>query len=143
MITKNEQQTIKLGETFSKSLTGGEVVLLVGDLGAGKTTFVKGVAKSLGVKRVVNSPTFVLMKIYDVNNKKTLINYLVHIDTYRGLSLIDLENIGAIEYFKRADCVSFVEWGESLEDYLKHEKINFKKIVIKNISENKREFIFE
>ncbi|KKR07729.1 MAG: hypothetical protein UT32_C0007G0017 [Parcubacteria group bacterium GW2011_GWC2_39_14] len=142
VITKNEQQTIKLGEKFGQTLKGGEVVLLVGDLGAGKTTFVKGVAKALGVKRVVNSPTFVLMKIYVIKNKELRITNLIHIDTYRGLDIGDLKNIGAVEYFKRKDCVSFVEWGESLEDYLKKEKINFKKIVIKNISETKREFNF-
>jgi len=139
LITKKESETIKLGEKFGKTLKGGEVVLLVGDLGAGKTTFVKGVAKSLGVTRVVNSPTFVLMKIYEIKNKE--IKNLVHIDTYRGLDIGDLKNIGAVEYFKRKDCVSFVEWGESLEEYLKKEQINFKKIVIKNISENEREFI--
>ncbi|KKQ80591.1 MAG: hypothetical protein UT02_C0005G0002 [Parcubacteria group bacterium GW2011_GWC2_38_7] len=142
VITKSEQETIKFGEKFGKTLKGGEVVLLIGDLGAGKTTFVKGVAKGLGITRVVNSPTFVLMKIYEIRNKEYRIKKLVHIDTYRGLEIGDLENIGAVEYFKRQDCVSFVEWGESLEEYLKKEKITFQKIVIRNINENEREFSF-
>jgi len=137
MITKSEQKTIEFGKKFSQTLSGGEVILLIGDLGAGKTTFVKGVAQGLGIKKVVNSPTFVLMKIYDVAGKK--IKKLIHIDTYRGLDLNDLENIGAVEYFKRPDCVSFVEWGESLEEYLKKEQINFQKIVIRNIDENTRD----
>ena len=137
-ITNNEKETIFFGKEFSKTLKGGDVVLLVGDLGAGKTTFSKGVAVGLGVKRTVNSPTFVLMKVYE--SKKGKIKNFVHIDTYRGLDIFDLENIGALEFFTRNDCVSFVEWGESLEVYLKNKKIKFKKIVIKNLDENKRLF---
>jgi len=140
MITKSEQATIKLGEKFSQSLKGGEIVLMIGDLGAGKTTFVKGVAKGLGITKVVNSPTFVLMKIYEIKKNQHKIKNLIHIDTYRGLEIADLHNIGAIEYFKRQDCVSFVEWGESLEGYLKQEKMNYQKIVIKNLSEKERLF---
>ena len=65
-ITHNATETINLGQRFARGLKGGEVVLLIGDLGAGKTTFVKGVAAGLGVKRTVNSPTFVIMKVYEV-----------------------------------------------------------------------------
>jgi tRNA threonylcarbamoyladenosine biosynthesis protein TsaE len=119
---------------------GGEIILLVGDLGAGKTTFVKGVAKGLGITKVVNSPTFVLMKIYEIKNKDIKIKNLIHIDTYRGLEVTDLHNIGAIEFFKRTDCVSFVEWGAGLEEYFKFKKIKYQKITINNIGENERDF---
>ena len=137
-VTNNERETISFGKEFAKSLRGGEVVLLVGDLGAGKTTFSKGVAEGLGVKRTVNSPTFVLMKVYEL--KKGKIKNFVHIDTYRGLDINDLENIGALEYFERKDCISCVEWGENLEEYLKKNKIKFIKIIIKNLDENTRSF---
>jgi tRNA threonylcarbamoyladenosine biosynthesis protein TsaE len=138
-VTNNSKETIAFGKEFAKALKGGEVVLLVGDLGAGKTTFSKGVAAGLGVKRTVNSPTFVLMKVYDVKGKGKINNF-VHIDTYRGLDIFDLENIGALEYFSRKDCVSFVEWGENVEKYLIKSKIKFKKIIIRNLDENARSF---
>ena len=151
MITNSEKQTIEFGKNFARKLKGGEVVLLIGDLGAGKTTFVKGVAKGFGITKNVTSPTFVLMKTYEVKNTKlkykrqnhilkSEIKNLIHIDTYRGLSLNDLENIGALEYFGRQDTVCFVEWGAGLEKFLKNAKIKTYKIKIKNINQNTREF---
>ncbi len=137
MITKNEKGTIDFGKKFSKQLKGGEVILLIGDLGAGKTTFVRGVAQGLGYKKNVTSPTFVIMKVYKVKNKN--VKNIVHIDTYRGLDLVDLENIGAMEYFGRNDCVSFVEWGAGLEKFLKKSKFKYFVVKIKSIDENKRE----
>ena len=139
--TKTEKQTIALGKKFIAELKGGEVVLLIGDLGAGKTTFVKGVALGLGIKKVITSPTFVIMKMYDV--KLRGIKKLVHIDTYRGLSLEDFENIGALELFGRPDVVSFIEWGADLEKYLKKEKIDYRKVMIENLSEKERKFIVQ
>jgi len=155
--THNTAETINLGQRFARGLKGGEVVLLVGDLGAGKTTFVQGVAKGVGIERTVNSPTFVLMKIYEVRTKKgarnqgargkggdkgqgVRIKNLVHIDTYRGLSIDDLGNIGALEYFGRPDTICFVEWGEGLEIYLRQKNIGYQKILIKNIDQATREF---
>lgn len=140
--TQNEKETIKFGKEFSQSLKGGEVVLLIGDLGAGKTTFTKGVASGLGIKQTVNSPTFVLMKVYEVKAKKTKIRKLVHIDTYRGLDIFDLGNIGALEYFGDKQTVCLVEWGENLEDYFRNNKIKFVKMVIKNVDQQTREIKF-
>lgn len=166
--THNTEETINLGQRFACELKGGEVILLVGDLGAGKTTFVQGVAKGLGIKRTVNSPTFVLMKVYEVErcgegqgaphqtfrsgagqakdkgqkkveNQNSKIKNLVHIDTYRGLSLADLENIGALEFFGRSDTICFVEWGEGLEKYLRANKVKTVLIKIKNIDTKIRE----
>lgn len=147
-ITTSEKQTINFGKKIAKSLHGGEVILLIGDLGAGKTALVKGVAAGLGVKQTVTSPTFVLMKVYEtekVERKRETVNNiknLVHIDTYRGLSIRDLENIGAAEYFGRNDMVCLIEWGGGLEDYLKAKKINYRKILIRSVDQNVREFIF-
>jgi len=158
IITKNEKGTIDFGKKFSKQLKGGEVILLIGDLGAGKTTFVRGVAQGFGYKKNVTSPTFVIMKVYEISARggsasggksskvplgstrgKHKVENIVHIDTYRGLDLPDLENIGAIEYFGRNDCVSFVEWGAGLEEFLKKKKYKYFVVKIKSIDENKRE----
>lgn len=141
-ITKSEKETISLGKKFARTLKGGEVVLLIGDLGAGKTTFVKGVAEGLGIKKVITSPTFVLMKAYQGKRSKGKGKRLIHIDTYRGLSVADLENIGALEYFGQKDAVCFVEWGAGLEKYLKKKKVGYKKILIENVSETERKFEF-
>ena len=150
--THNTAETINLGQRFARGLKGGEVVLLIGDLGAGKTTFVKGVAAAFGIKRTVTSPTFVLMKVYRVKSQKSKvrtalilprqsIKNLVHIDTYRGLSLADLENIGALEYFGRNDAICFVEWGEGLEKCLRSSKIKTLLIKIRIIDSGTREII--
>ncbi|MFH0779735.1 MAG: tRNA (adenosine(37)-N6)-threonylcarbamoyltransferase complex ATPase subunit type 1 TsaE [Parcubacteria group bacterium] len=172
IITKSSNETIAFGKKFAKTLKGGEVLLLIGDLGSGKTTFAKGVAEGLGVKEIVNSPTFVIMKIYKAQSTKLKasaaqscrqaalrcqnklktknlkfkikqteneIIQLIHIDTYRGIDIIGLGNIGlltqmlqqagALEYFGREDSVCLVEWGAGLEEYLKKKKI--KTIIIK------------
>jgi tRNA threonylcarbamoyladenosine biosynthesis protein TsaE len=146
--SKSDKETMKIGAKFAKTLNGGEVVLLVGDLGSGKTTFVKGVADAVGVKKVVNSPTFVIMKVYKteqmlkrVQHDRPVIKNLVHIDAYRGVDLPELENIGAVEYFGRADSVCFVEWGGFL-DKIQSLKFKCQKVVFKNISENGREIEF-
>jgi len=67
--TYSEKQTFNLGKKIAKKLQGGEIIGLTGDLGAGKTVFIKGLAKGLGVRQAVTSPTFVLMKIYKTNLK--------------------------------------------------------------------------
>lgn len=138
--TKSEKETIEFGKSFAKKLKGGEVILLIGDLGAGKTTFVKGVAKALDIKKTVTSPTFVIMKIYEIKGKrkKIKVERLVHIDTYRGLDRNDLEAIGAFEYLGQKEAVCFVEWGEGLEKYLKRKDIKVYIIKIGNIDDNKR-----
>ena len=138
MLTKSEQQTIKLGKDFAKKLKGGEVILLIGDLGAGKTTFTKGVAEGLGIKKNITSPTFVLMKVYQVKGQMLNVKCFVHIDTYRGLSLIDLENIGALEYFGKNDTVCLVEWGLGLEKYLEKKGIKHQIVKIENIDNQTR-----
>ena len=69
-ISKSAAQTKLLGIKLAKQLNGNEVIALVGNLGSGKTTFVKGLAKGLGVKDVITSPTFVLMKVYPVTSDK-------------------------------------------------------------------------
>lgn len=134
MVLKGEQATIKFANEFAKSLQGGEIILLSGDLGAGKTTFTRGLGKALGVKQNVNSPTFVVMKVYHADT--ATVNKLVHIDAYRLNSGRDLMNIGATEYFGAEKTVVVIEWPEKVEDILPK---NAMRINIKNIDENKRE----
>jgi len=119
-IAKNEKETISFAKTMAKDFVGGEVIGLIGDLGAGKTTFAKGLALGLGVKVNVNSPTFVLMKVYPV--KKGKIKNLVHIDAYRIDCWEDLEVIGADEYFYNPESVVVIEWADRIKLPVKKKK---------------------
>lgn len=122
--TKTEKQTFNLGKKIARSLKGGEVLALTGDLGAGKTIFTKGLAEGLGVKKIVTSPTFILMNVYNVRNQKSEIKNLVHIDCYRLNDASELEDIGATEYFGQVDTVVIIEWAEKVKRILPKNSIN-------------------
>lgn len=138
VITTSEKQTFNLGKKIAKSLTGGEVLALSGDLGAGKTILTKGIAEGLGIKKIVNSPTFILMNIYEIKVKgqKSKVKNLVHIDCYRIKSADEIKDIGASEYFADEDSVVIVEWAEKIKKLLPKKVV---KIDIKIKEGNKRE----
>lgn len=116
----SEEETFQMASVFAKTLRGGEIIALNGDLGAGKTVFVKGLAHGLGIQHVVTSPTFVLMKVYQ--NKRTFSNqawkvrYLVHVDAYRLNSSRDLIDIGMVDFLSRTDTVVAIEWADKVKD---------------------------
>ncbi|MDO9399510.1 MAG: tRNA (adenosine(37)-N6)-threonylcarbamoyltransferase complex ATPase subunit type 1 TsaE [bacterium] len=126
--TKTAEETLVLAKKFTKELKGGEVIGLIGNLGAGKTLFTKGIATELGIKKNITSPTFVLMKIYQVNEHKQ-IKFLVHIDAYRIKSANDLTAIGANEYFNQPDTITIIEWADKIKKILP-KKTKFIKILI-------------
>lgn len=128
----SEKQTFNFAKKFSKKLTGGETLGLIGDLGAGKTIFAKGLAAGLGIKKNITSPTFVLMKIYPVTKHKR-IKLLIHLDAYRIKSAQDLIAIGANEYFGRSDTVTVIEWADKIKPILPG-KTKFITIAYKNNS---------
>ncbi len=112
--TYSPEQTQKLAAKFTSSLKLGDVVGLVGQLGAGKTQFVKGMAQYFGYTENVNSPTFVLMQIYSIEGKDQSIKQLCHVDAYRIVSSTDILNIGIEEYLGRQDTLVVVEWPEKI-----------------------------
>ncbi|MEK7606597.1 MAG: tRNA (adenosine(37)-N6)-threonylcarbamoyltransferase complex ATPase subunit type 1 TsaE [Patescibacteria group bacterium] len=120
-IAHNEKDMLRFATAFAKTLRGGEVILLVGDLGSGKTTFVKGLARELGVKQKIKSPTFSVMNMYTVGKAATL-RHLIHIDTYRLPGVRALEDIGIGDWLGRKDSVVVVEWGEKLKPALRGKK---------------------
>ncbi|MFC1678274.1 tRNA (adenosine(37)-N6)-threonylcarbamoyltransferase complex ATPase subunit type 1 TsaE [Patescibacteria group bacterium] len=132
--TSSERQTINFARQFTKELNGGEVIGLIGDLGAGKTVFTKGIALGLGIKKTITSPTFVLMKIYPVKNK-TRIKNLFHIDTYRILDANDIMGIGIEDYLGQEDTVVVIEWADKIKKILPK---NTKYITLENTNKNKR-----
>ncbi|MCI5108581.1 MAG: tRNA (adenosine(37)-N6)-threonylcarbamoyltransferase complex ATPase subunit type 1 TsaE [Candidatus Pacebacteria bacterium] len=95
------------------------VIGLFGNLGAGKTTFTKGVAKELGITEEVTSPTFVIQKTYDIPIGD--FERLVHIDAYRLESGEDLKKIGFLETLKDPENLIFIEWPENVMDILPKE----------------------
>ncbi|MDM5318259.1 tRNA (adenosine(37)-N6)-threonylcarbamoyltransferase complex ATPase subunit type 1 TsaE [Fictibacillus sp. b24] len=125
--TKSAEETMSFAEKLGSILQKGDVLTLAGDLGAGKTTFTKGLAKGLGITRTVNSPTFTIIKEY----KGRLPLY--HMDVYR-LEDSD-EDLGFEEYFS-GDGVCVVEWAVFIEEYLPEERLE---LVISNKGDEERE----
>ena len=137
MLLPSEQQTIKAGKKIAATLKGGDVVLLYGELGAGKTTLVKGMAAFFGIKKKITSPTFTLMNIYPVKSQST--KYLVHIDTYRLKDEQELNDIGIEDYLGRPEAICLIEWPEKIKKLLKNKKTLKIKIKHRN---NGREITF-
>jgi tRNA threonylcarbamoyladenosine biosynthesis protein TsaE len=114
-VSKSEKETFNFAKKFAGKLAGGEVLCLIGDLGAGKTAFTKGLAVGLKIKNIITSPTFVLMKNYKVSGHKT-IKHLAHIDAYRLTGGEQLLGIGAEDYFSHPECVTVIEWADRVKD---------------------------
>ncbi|OGX07363.1 MAG: tRNA (adenosine(37)-N6)-threonylcarbamoyltransferase complex ATPase subunit type 1 TsaE [Omnitrophica WOR_2 bacterium GWA2_47_8] len=142
-LSKNEKETLKQAESLSKLLKPGDIVCLFGDLGSGKTTFTKGVAEALKVKKEdVNSPTFTLLNIYRGKYP------LYHFDLYRMESRKEILELGYEEFFY-GEGVTLVEWAEKLKDltpkeYLKvelsHQGPTERLIKIEPVGEKYRDF---
>ncbi len=124
------KQTNVLANKIGKHLFKGAVITLEGDLGAGKTTFTKGIAEALEIKKTVNSPTFTIIKEYEG------IYPLYHMDVYRIED--DLEDLGFDEYFY-SNGVSIIEWASHIKSQLPNERLE---IDITILGETKRLFEF-
>ena len=127
----NLEETIALGNRLGLLLQPNMLLTLSGDLGAGKTTFTKGIGQGLGITKVINSPTFTILKQY-----KGRLN-LSHFDAYRLEGQDD--DLGFEEIFD-SDDVCVVEWANFIEDILPVDRLT---IEIKKIDENIREFVFK
>lgn len=126
--TKNEKETNKAAAKFARTLRGGEIVALYGDLGAGKTVWVKGMAKGLGIRERVLSPTFVLLQCHLLKqprskNQEVRIKQLCHVDAYRLKSSQELWGIGIEDYLGARDTVTVIEWAERAEELLKGKNV--------------------
>lgn len=139
IISNNETETMRLGLTFGKKCKGGEIFSLEGNLGSGKTIFSKGLAKGLGIKKNVTSPTFIIQNIYEIKNiEKNNLKKLIHIDAYRLSSKRDLENIGFFDFLNNKENIILIEWGTKIKKFLPSKT---KTIRLKFIEENVREII--
>ena len=122
IMCENELNTKLFAKNFASKLSKGDVIVLTGDLGAGKTKFVEGVLEYFGLQEEISSPTFTIVNEY--HNEKIDI---YHFDLYRLKDVYEFENIGGEEYFNRGLCI--FEWGELIEDILPNDyiKITFDK----------------
>lgn len=127
IITKTREETERFAYEYAKTLRPGDVVLLDGDMGAGKTTFSKGVAKGLGIEEEVTSPTYAYMNDYD--------GRLFHYDCYRIESVEQAENLGLADYFDMGG-ICLIEWAQNISPLLPRK---VKRVVIGKLSENERE----
>lgn len=134
-ITRGSKATQKLGESIGNSLKGGEVLALTGELGSGKTTFIQGLTKALDPSIRIISPTFIIMRQYDIDYGK--IKNLYHVDLYRleGDLEDELENLGLTDEWGRSENVFVIEWAEKAKKYLPQ---NTKWINFEHLSENER-----
>lgn len=121
-ISKSEEETINLAKKIASQLKKGDVVVLSGELGSGKTKFTEGILTYFGLENEISSPTFTIVNEYTTKD----IN-IYHFDVYRLSDIDEFYAIGGEEYFNKGICI--IEWGEIIEEALpkKYIKINFEK----------------
>ncbi|ASB90878.1 tRNA (adenosine(37)-N6)-threonylcarbamoyltransferase complex ATPase subunit type 1 TsaE [Bacillus sonorensis] len=130
-ITADPEETKNIAKLTARYVQPGDVITLEGDLGAGKTTFTKGFAEGIGIQRVVNSPTFTIIKEY-----REGVLPLYHMDVYRMED--ETEDLGLDEYFE-GEGVCLVEWAHLIGEQLPEERLE---IVIKRLGGDERQLVF-
>ena len=134
--SNSPKETKKIASKLASGLKEGNVIALYGDLGSGKTVFVQGLAKGLGVKRRILSPTFVFMRQYPLKlHGKSLMFY--HLDLYRGEDENDFKSLGLEEVFS-GDSIVVLEWAEKIRSILPKKRVD---VIFEVIGEDKRKII--
>ena len=133
LISNSPEETMELGNKIAESSKPGSTFCLTGDLGAGKTTLVRGIARALNIKSVVQSPTFNIMKIYFDGLKP-----LIHIDAYR-LADVDTD-IGLDEYIGYETGITVIEWPDYIKKLIPEDAST---ISITNMGDTKRQIVIE
>lgn len=137
-IANSSDETKQIAANLARTFKGGEVILAIGPMGAGKTAFCQGLGKELGVTRVINSPTFNLIKVYKGRDKT-----LYHVDCYRLENEVpEKKDLGLDEVLGDSDVITYIEWpmfaDESVLNY--HPII---RVTISYIDEFKRKLVIE
>lgn len=114
--TKSENETEELALKLSENLNNNSIIVLSGNLGAGKTRFMRGIAKYFGIENEVSSPTFTIVNEYTSKLNTSNVNTIFHFDVYRLSDSEDFENSVGTDYFSNGLCI--IEWGEIIKDIL-------------------------
>jgi len=120
VVTNSEKETRQVGFDLAKKLRPGTVLAFYGDLGAGKTTFTKGLAAGLGIDTEITSPTYTIVNEYETGKTP-----LIHFDMYRLNSADDLFEIGWDDYLERGAILA-VEWSENVEEAFPEDTVRIK-----------------
>lgn len=137
MFSNSPEETIEIGKKIAKTLKKGDVIVLTGELGSGKTKLTEGILTYFGLEKEISSPTFTIVNEYYTENLN-----IYHFDVYRLEEEEEFSAIGGEEYFEKGACI--IEWGEMIKDLLpnNYTQINFnrdlenenvRKITIKEI----------
>lgn len=137
--TVSTEETQKLGKNSAKKMMPGAFICLRGDLGVGKTTFTQGLLEGLGAEGPFVSPTFVIMKQYDLPKPINGIERVYHIDAYR-VTVKDFEVLGFSEWCEDKKGIIILEWPERIEALLPKKRVE---VHFRSISENEREISIE
>lgn len=133
-VSNSLKDTEELAIKISKKIKKGDILAFFGEVGSGKTTFIKNLIKNLGCKEEVTSPTFSIINEYHLNSM-----IIAHFDMYRIENYNDLYNIGFFEYLNNENYLLIVEWAENIINEID----NYIKIKIEKINENTRKFIIQ
>lgn len=136
--TKSTEETIQFARTFASTLNRNDVVALMGELGSGKTQFVKGICKYFDVHGIVSSPTFVLMHRYEGVDSESSEILIYHLDLYRVSSSAEVLDLGYEEFF-RGNGITLIEWAENLGGLLPPNR--FEILMSLGAAENERTII--
>ncbi len=142
IITKNEEETLSFAEKYARGLAPGQIISLIGDLGAGKTVFTKGLAKGLGINQNVSSPTFNIMRLYEIRESASNkdIKKFCHIDAYRIENEFEVIDVGAEDFIGQKDTVTVIEWADKIREILPTRATT---INIKILDNDERQFIID
>lgn len=132
VVTNSPEETIEFAKSIGKKLRGGDVIAYAGGLGAGKTTFTRGLSIGLGIGDMVTSPTFALVNEYRSDKSDVV---LCHFDMYRISNSLDFETTGFFDYMNDNNILA-IEWSENISGSLPENTIYIK---ITRLSDNKRE----
>jgi len=127
IVTKSAQETAALGEKIANQLIINHqplIIALTGELGSGKTIFVQGLAKGLGIKERILSPTFVMIREYQVHSAKCIAHKFFHVDLYRVENEKDIESLGLAEIWSDPKNLVAIEWAEKIKKILPGKRID-------------------
>jgi tRNA threonylcarbamoyladenosine biosynthesis protein TsaE len=137
-LSTSTEETKQLAIEVAKNVIPGATVLLYGDLGSGKTTFTRFLVEALGFTDRVQSPTFVLSRIYKAGHNQAGINKIFHLDLYRITTPEEMVNLDLADYLQDKSALTIVEWPELVQNLLPKDAVRVVKISFAYLDETRR-----